>query len=1852
MIERATPGYGYPAFDSADIYLLNGEELVRCASGMVAASCTAGGTHVTEVENFKKVVFNSSANTWTVTDRDGTVSLFKSVQAIAASNPASGTPEYNLQRNGRWLLAQVKDTNGQSINFSYTCPDLPVCYPNTVSYTGATITFYWETRPDVVVMANGLGLSYTKKRLKTIAVKGGSALRSAYALIYNQAPFSNTSRLVQVDRYGSNATLTSDGTITGTSVKTIRKMTYDNVSFSTYASKSHDLLPPTSSLPGGSTSPKPGAEASLLNMEVGDLNFDGKDELYGMQQTTSGSGEDLQHSKKWWTAGFKTDGTVATNKLATFKDVGSDPESLGAVSKAGRFVQGRGMRDFAFFVSYQTTVGQNTSTKTRKTVGKTNTDLSIAFSACDNNIDTTCCDEAYAAACDTITGDGKNRVVVDHDGDGYEDIINMGGEVVGLADVLGNGRQGAFRAGDPVSLRWHAGGAWKTKSGPIECEGSKSLIARHICAFGDVNGDGTTDIVEGLFTGKNTRVWLSTGSGYVLSSQTADLGLMPLLRDLDNDGRMDVLSGGGWGGFRESTDNYESIRAWSYRFSSAGGQLVSDSSFTRDGNRLSGDFNGDGLPDFVRTKSTMWMSNTGTGGPNLLRNVVLETGGTIAVNYTPSTRWTNTFMPQVLHAVTKLTVNDGRGTAAVTDYAYAGGRYDPKARKFLGYRTITATKPLAAGEAARPVVVTTYRQDLASYGLPEKTVFRNGANTASKTVAESYSVNATTKPYRALNTATETTLVEGSTLVLRKERSFDAYGNVIHIRDFGRKDLTGDETWTAIAYTSNPTAYIVSLPRIKWIRSGGFDAATAITEQQENLYYDGATATTTAPTKGNLTSKRYYKSLLPAETSYVESFTYDAYGNKLSHVDGVGNRTEWDYDATYHLYPVKERAPKYFAKGSLAADTRFVTTLTFDTVCGLPKTKVDWNGVTESYTYDPFCRPYGYTNSGTGKYLNTRYENEGKPTSQAIVSSEPLSTGSGTVFSRTYYDGLGRPWRVQSSPDVAGGQARLTDTGYDGRGNVAKTTFAYFANETAQWTQNSYDWRDRVVKTVNPDASQRTYAFNVQPATSVGGTSNLPVMEMRMVDEGGELHRTYTDKDDNVILTSGNLAGTWINESRSYDVVGRLRGVRDHSGAVWTYSYDLMGNRLTAKDPDLGSWSYAYDNANRLVSQMDARGAVTTLSYDQMDRLLTKQVKAAGESAATATTINTYDEADSGATHNVGLLTRAANDNAAHTYSRTLTGSGSMLTTTTVIGDTTHTTVETKGKNDQTVSKAYSPARVEVGSASQPWTYNAANKLLSVPGYITAIVYEADGQTRSIAYVNGVTTSFAYLPQRRWLTRVTTKKGTTGLLDNQYTRDKLARITGITGLTTADSWTYTYDDLGRLTTADNLGNNALDETYTYSHTGNLLSRTRIGTYTYPAGSAVRPHAATQIGSKTVGYDASGNMISDGTRSLIWDRSNQLASVAQNESVVTFAYGPDGARVKKSWAFGETLYTGTDVEIDRTTPGAEVLTRYPHPDLKIVTPIDGPSAASYLHRDHLASVRLVTDTGGNIVEQTNYVSYGEPTNTAMQTEKGYIGERFDRETGLMYLNARYYDPTFGRFISPDDWDPTLEGVGTNRYAYSENDPINKSDPSGHLTMSVGISGEVTLGVGPGGNLTLSLSVPTAPGEVFDVGIEASVSGNAIIGVGVGITGGVSPGKTELDTLQAFEGKLSLVGNVGFGAVGLTGSVPLEKASVTERAKPNFSKYSWEVSGLAPEHKVPNELSFFGGLSVGLEARGSFSLRGAINEVLEGRRQRKIERFLEKVEAASRKSNPNEKEQGDNANSEKDNPRHQEVSGAKD
>jgi RHS repeat-associated protein len=529
----------------------------------------------------------------------------------------------------------------------------------------------------------------------------------------------------------------------------------------------------------------------------------------------------------------------------------------------------------------------------------------------------------------------------------------------------------------------------------------------------------------------------------------------------------------------------------------------------------------------------------------------------------------------------------------------------------------------------------------------------------------------------------------------------------------------------------------------------------------------------------------------------------------------------------------------------------------------------------------------------------------------------------------------------------------------------------------------------------------------------------------------------------------------------------RLTGVTDHGGAVWAYAYDMLGNRLSVADPDLGAWSYGYDLAGRLTSQTDARGTTTAMTYDQLGRLLTRTVTAPAVPDPLLVQ-NVYDEARAGF-FNVGQLTTSSNGAATHVMD--WHASGNIARRATTIGGRTHTRTEFEDAGQKPIHATYegdgAGTTLTVGTSATRWTYTGNGLLKTVPGTVTDTLYEADGQTRSIAYANGVTTSFTYSPQRRWLTAFETKQANgTVLLKGSYTRDTAGRILSIDGPGLADDWVYAYDHLDQLLTADNAGDNALDETFVYSTIGNLISRTRLGqVFTYPATTDPRPHAPVLLGATPIGYDANGNMVSDGARALAWDAANRLAQVTAGGLATSFAYGPDGTRVKKSSSLSETLYPTPDVEVDTAQTGPAAYTRYPHMDVKVVG-----TTAFFLHRDHLASVRAVTDATGAIAEDTRYAAYGERTNAAFTTQKGYIGERHDPETGLIYLNARYLDPLFGRFISPDDWDPTKEGVGTNRYAYAHNDPVNKSDPNGHAD-----GGETQIDATTGAEVDPSLGV---------------------------------------------------------------------------------------------------------------------------------------------------------------------------------
>ena len=191
-----------------------------------------------------------------------------------------------------------------------------------------------------------------------------------------------------------------------------------------------------------------------------------------------------------------------------------------------------------------------------------------------------------------------------------------------------------------------------------------------------------------------------------------------------------------------------------------------------------------------------------------------------------------------------------------------------------------------------------------------------------------------------------------------------------------------------------------------------------------------------------------------------------------------------------------------------------------------------------------------------------------------------------------------------------------------------------------------------------------------------------------------------------------------------------------------------------------------------------------------------------------------------------------------------------------------------------------------------------------------------------------------------------------------------------------------------------------------------------------------------------------------------DYNNRPTNVVFGGQTTVYTYGADGARQTKTVGAVETFYAGIAEIRDFGGTGESIILQ-PHADFRITDAGGANEAVSYLHRDHLASVRMITNAAGQVEQSTAYTPYGDPdTQTIGQAfppptpeEHSFIGERFDASTGLLYLNARYYDPALGRFIQPDWWEVRKKGVGTNRYTYSFNDPVNLSDPNGNANYLV-------------------------------------------------------------------------------------------------------------------------------------------------------------------------------------------------------
>jgi len=261
-----------------------------------------------------------------------------------------------------------------------------------------------------------------------------------------------------------------------------------------------------------------------------------------------------------------------------------------------------------------------------------------------------------------------------------------------------------------------------------------------------------------------------------------------------------------------------------------------------------------------------------------------------------------------------------------------------------------------------------------------------------------------------------------------------------------------------------------------------------------------------------------------------------------------------------------------------------------------------------------------------------------------------------------------------------------------------------------------------------------------------------------------------------------------------------------------------------------------------------------------------------------------------------------------------------------------------------------------------------------------------------------------------------------------YSYDADGNITGITDLSqggSGKSVTLSYDPLNRLISASTTAASSTPylETFAYNPLGGLTNKSDVGSYTYALSGDANPDAPTTVGTTTYSYDNDGNLTSASPWSYQWDYRNRMTKSSNGSTATTYGYDFLNNRVFQGTGSATTTYPNKYFALVTTAIGSSTLatsTNYIFSGSQLLGTIEGGKYATttrYMHSDILGSTDAVTNASGTPVQMIDYLPYGSTriaSSTAGTDEKHkYIGQ-FTDNSGLSYLNARYYETFFQNF----------------------------------------------------------------------------------------------------------------------------------------------------------------------------------------------------------------------------------------------
>ena len=525
------------------------------------------------------------------------------------------------------------------------------------------------------------------------------------------------------------------------------------------------------------------------------------------------------------------------------------------------------------------------------------------------------------------------------------------------------------------------------------------------------------------------------------------------------------------------------------------------------------------------------------------------------------------------------------------------------------------------------------------------------------------------------------------------------------------------------------------------------------------------------------------------------------------------------------------------------------------------------------------------------------------------------------------------------------------------------------------------------------DVVSLSYSYTNQLLSKVARTGYDP--------NGNTISQTYNlTYDDFGQLTKVQVGTAWTLIANEYNSAGFLEKQTYGNGDYLEYTYDELG-RVKETTTETGKTvTYAY-TADGQLGSVDMG---TTLSYDylydSLGRLITSSRHDSGE--LVLKTRHEYDTSNRLSKQHLNLVDK--------TYSESYTydsyGRVSSMTS----------------GNGTTIT----------------YTYDALSRLSTVTTPVYKITYtytEGSTQVENISY-----------------SAVNSNRMEALSFSLEY--DELGNIVSRDYDTLFGSLSIKYDEQGQV--LSQIGTSKT-YTHTYDTCGNRVSsQNKLGSHTYTYGNSDWKDLLTAFDGGSITYDASGNPTSyyNGTRwTFTWANGRELTKAVSSGHTITYSYDGDGLRLSKTVDGVVYNYVYASGKLIRETIGDDVVMDFFYDANGQPYAFSYNGLMLYYILNPQGDVQRIVNSAGTAYVSYSYDEWGYVTwctdndygNNNPLRYRGYV---YDTESGLYYLQSRYYDPAIGRFINADSLVSTGQGfLGYNMFAYCGNSPTNYSDPTG-------------------------------------------------------------------------------------------------------------------------------------------------------------------------------------------------------------